>query len=289
MTGSGTCASAVCLPRSRSTGKERDAESGNDYFGARYYASSMGRWMSPDWAPNAQAVPYADFTHPQTLNLYQYMRNNPLGGADADGHCDICNQLISVVTTKVSTYLAQHPDVAKAMSAAPAKVLGTLGIKLSGGVGAGVKTEGAQLSGSAMGYVSYSADKGAGAGTDFNAGAKLGPAGGSVNYNVPLVKDGELGGAPSLSGEGALAGKMGKADGEAATSLDEASVGVAGGEGLMGGVQVSADLEGAWDIGKEMFNGAIDDAKQFASDLKVSTTCGSSGCAPPPPPADKPQ
>ena len=29
------------------TGKERDAESGLDYFGARYYASNMGRWMSP--------------------------------------------------------------------------------------------------------------------------------------------------------------------------------------------------------------------------------------------------
>jgi hypothetical protein len=29
--------------RSRSTGKERDTESGLDYFGARYYASSMGR------------------------------------------------------------------------------------------------------------------------------------------------------------------------------------------------------------------------------------------------------
>ena len=27
------------------TGKERDTESGNDYFGARYYASSMGRFM----------------------------------------------------------------------------------------------------------------------------------------------------------------------------------------------------------------------------------------------------
>jgi RHS repeat-associated protein len=36
------------LNASRSTGKERDAESGNDYFGARYYASSMGRFMSPD-------------------------------------------------------------------------------------------------------------------------------------------------------------------------------------------------------------------------------------------------
>ena len=34
--------------QSRSTGKERDTESGNDYFPARYYASSMGRWTSPD-------------------------------------------------------------------------------------------------------------------------------------------------------------------------------------------------------------------------------------------------
>ncbi len=32
------------------TGKERDTESGNDYFGARYYSSQMGRFMSPDWS-----------------------------------------------------------------------------------------------------------------------------------------------------------------------------------------------------------------------------------------------
>ena len=30
------------------TGKERDSESGNDYFGARYYGSMMGRFLSPD-------------------------------------------------------------------------------------------------------------------------------------------------------------------------------------------------------------------------------------------------
>jgi RHS repeat-associated protein len=30
------------------TGKEREAESGLDYFGARHYASTMGRFMSPD-------------------------------------------------------------------------------------------------------------------------------------------------------------------------------------------------------------------------------------------------
>jgi RHS repeat-associated protein len=33
---------------SKFTGKERDAESNLDYFGARHYASTMGRWMSPD-------------------------------------------------------------------------------------------------------------------------------------------------------------------------------------------------------------------------------------------------
>jgi RHS repeat-associated protein len=73
--------------RSRYTGKERDAESGNDYFGARYYASSMGRFLSPDWSAKIMPVPYASLGDPQTLNLYGYLRNNPLGGVDADGHC----------------------------------------------------------------------------------------------------------------------------------------------------------------------------------------------------------
>ncbi len=69
-----------------STGKERDAESGNDYFGARYYASSMGRFMSPDWAAKAEPVPYAKLDDPQSLNLYAYVGNNPLRRVDKDGH-----------------------------------------------------------------------------------------------------------------------------------------------------------------------------------------------------------
>jgi RHS repeat-associated protein len=74
------------------TGKERDAESGLDEFSARYYASSMGRFMIPDWAAKATTVPYASFGDPQTLNLYSYVRNSPLSHADADGHCleDAC-------------------------------------------------------------------------------------------------------------------------------------------------------------------------------------------------------
>lgn len=73
-----------------STGKERDTESGNDYFGARYYASTMGRFLSPDWSAKEEPVPYAKLDNPQTLNLYGYMRNNPLGGVDQDGHCPEC-------------------------------------------------------------------------------------------------------------------------------------------------------------------------------------------------------
>src|ERR1700728_1015883 len=69
------------------TGKERDQESGNDYFGARYYSSTMGRFLSPDWSKNPEGVPYADFTNPPSLNLYQYEGNNPLARADKDGHC----------------------------------------------------------------------------------------------------------------------------------------------------------------------------------------------------------
>ena len=68
------------------TGKERDSESGNDFFGARYYASSMGRWLSPDWSVKVEPVPYAKLDDPQSLNLYSYVRNNPLSRIDIDGH-----------------------------------------------------------------------------------------------------------------------------------------------------------------------------------------------------------
>jgi RHS repeat-associated protein len=68
------------------TGKERDSESGLDDFDARYYSSSMGRFMSPDWSTAPTGVPYADFSNPQSLNLYGYVKNNPLNATDPDGH-----------------------------------------------------------------------------------------------------------------------------------------------------------------------------------------------------------
>lgn len=59
------------------TGKERDTESGLDDFGARYFASNLGRFMTPDWADKPASVPYANFGDPQSLNLYSYVENGP--------------------------------------------------------------------------------------------------------------------------------------------------------------------------------------------------------------------
>jgi RHS repeat-associated protein len=90
MTYSAVCATTAHSFRSRSTGKERDSESGNDYFEARYYSSAMGRFLSPDWAAQEEPVPYANLDDPQSLNLYSYVENNPLDRTDPTGHCPEC-------------------------------------------------------------------------------------------------------------------------------------------------------------------------------------------------------
>jgi RHS repeat-associated protein len=51
------------------TGKQRDAETGNDYFGARYYSSLLGRFLSADWSDTPSPVPYANQADPESLNL----------------------------------------------------------------------------------------------------------------------------------------------------------------------------------------------------------------------------
>ena len=65
--------SAASAHPSVSTGKERESESGLDYFGARYYGSALERWTSPD---RPQVDQHADA--PQSWNLYPYVRNDPL-------------------------------------------------------------------------------------------------------------------------------------------------------------------------------------------------------------------
>jgi RHS repeat-associated protein len=66
--------------RSRNTGKERDAETGLDYFGARYLSSAQGQFTSPD--PLLSSGRPWD---PQSWNRYSYVLNNPLRYTDPLG------------------------------------------------------------------------------------------------------------------------------------------------------------------------------------------------------------
>ncbi len=75
-----------CAPHYRFEGKERDTETGNDDFGARYYSWRLGRWLSSDWSAVPVPVPYANLTNPQTLNLYAMVSDDPETFSDLDGH-----------------------------------------------------------------------------------------------------------------------------------------------------------------------------------------------------------
>jgi RHS repeat-associated protein len=66
--------------RQKFTSKERDNETGLDYFGARYYASTQGRFTSTD---PLLSTGYPG--SPQTWNRYSYTLNNPLRLIDPTG------------------------------------------------------------------------------------------------------------------------------------------------------------------------------------------------------------
>jgi RHS repeat-associated protein len=69
------------LVRAKFTGKERDGETNLDYFGARYYSNTLGRFTSVD-PVNLTPERLLD---PQRINLYVYTRNNPLKYTDPTG------------------------------------------------------------------------------------------------------------------------------------------------------------------------------------------------------------
>jgi RHS repeat-associated protein len=63
------------------TGKERDAETGLDYFGARYMSSTQARFTSID----PKVFSRRTIEHPQKWNKYAYVQNNPLTSIDPNG------------------------------------------------------------------------------------------------------------------------------------------------------------------------------------------------------------
>ena len=73
----------------RFAGKERDVETGLDYFGARYLRASLGRFTSFDPVLETSDPLF----NPQAWNRYAYANNNPLRYADPDGRTAIALEI----------------------------------------------------------------------------------------------------------------------------------------------------------------------------------------------------
>ncbi len=176
------------------TGKERDSESNLDYFGARYYGSTRGRFLTPDWSEAPTPVPYADFNDPQTLNLYSYVKNKPLFVRDPTGHMgdderNLFQEWGDVVEVKVSI----GPSIGASFQAGPVEYKAEASADVEGKAGLG----------------------GGGADIKANFGTKLGGDVGPVNAEAHVggsvsLKEGPNGGvggsvsAPGIKVEGKL-------------------------------------------------------------------------------------
>jgi len=91
--------------RQQFTSKERDVEIGLDYFGARYYGSTQGRFISTDSGPFTVA-------DPQNFNRYTYVQNSPLKFIDPTGRTltltgDDADRLVEELEAKTGYHLTR--------------------------------------------------------------------------------------------------------------------------------------------------------------------------------------
>jgi RHS repeat-associated protein len=124
----------------RFTGKERDLETGLDYFGARYYGSKVGRFTTIDpvytWNEN--------LADPQRWNRYAYVRNNPLRYVDPDGRVletpwDALNVGIGVVSFGANVAAGNIPGAALDVLGLAYDVTATAVPVLPGGAGTAIQ------------------------------------------------------------------------------------------------------------------------------------------------------
>jgi RHS repeat-associated protein len=118
------------------TQKERDIETGLDYFGARYYSSTQGRFTSPDEFTGGPheifgevlgptPLLYAEPTEPQSLNKYNYCLGNPLRYVDPDGH----------QTKQADALIVLPPETSLNVVIGAGKAIANIGIGISNFMG----------------------------------------------------------------------------------------------------------------------------------------------------------
>ena len=87
-------------------GKERDAQTGFDYFGGRYYADRTGRFTTVDPVLDVAAA----VTRPQRWNRYAYVSDNPMARVDPSGRYDVDVHLY------LTTALAQAAGLSRSVA-----------------------------------------------------------------------------------------------------------------------------------------------------------------------------
>ena len=259
------------------TGKERDPESGLDMFGARYYGSGLGRFMTPDWAAKPTAVPYAHYGNPQSLNLYSYVENNPTTTGDPDGHCDWCWTLVN----RVAEYVATHPDVANAVQ----KLGDSMGLKASVSLGDKFKVGPVKVSLAVSVNAELREDVSGKSKLQATGGASINGVGAQANGTATFAEPGSfvnplknLDGNAKLTGSGAHGDDV---NSNVAVGTDgRVAVGPALNAGVASaGLQVTAGTQEVTDVARSVGNAAINDTQQIIHDARVTQTCTIGGCS----------
>jgi RHS repeat-associated protein len=108
--------------RQKFTRKERDNETGLDYFLARYYSSTQGRFTSPD----PIFISEKKIAAPQSWNLYNYVNNNPLTYLDPTGIERELNPGTSSSVPNFSTYSITSTSPIRSVTSTPPLWIKTL-------------------------------------------------------------------------------------------------------------------------------------------------------------------
>lgn len=199
-------------------GKERDAETGNDNFGARYNSSNFGRFMSPD-PDGAGASP----DNPQSWNAYAYVLDNPINNTDPDG-MDSCEGRdpgsCVEVTANADTFALLSFDIGTQLRQAAQKSYDYLHSAYQMLINS--------RAGCTAGYTALGAASGAyaGARTGSLIGAGIGAFAGVGIFDEATVPSGAAIGGGLLGGYGAIkGGQVGYAAGQALCSTGTGSGG----------------------------------------------------------------